>query len=83
VTRGEVMVVPLTTNLKRGLATGNVSLEPKETGLAKPCVALVCQVICLDKVWFDERIRALSRRALRDVDSGSRLALGLGVGRTL
>jgi mRNA-degrading endonuclease toxin of MazEF toxin-antitoxin module len=77
-----VMVAPLTTNLKRAVAIGNVSLEPKESGLAKPCVALACQVMCIDKVWLDERVRALPRRALREVDSGLSLALGLGAARS-
>jgi mRNA interferase MazF len=77
-----VMIVPLTTNLRRAIAIGNVSLEPKESGLAKPCVALVCQVMCIDKAWLDERIRALPRRALRELDGGLRLALGLGAGRS-
>jgi mRNA interferase MazF len=77
-----VMVVPLTTNLKRAVAIGNVSLEPKESGLVKPCVALVCQVMCIDKLLLDERVRALPRRALREVDSGLSLALGLGARRS-
>ena len=77
-----VMVVPLTTNLKRAVAVGNVSLDAKDSGLAKPCVALVCQVMCIDKVWLDERVRALPRRALRELDSGLSLALGLGAGRS-
>ena len=73
-----VMVVPLTTNLKRALAIGNVELSARETGLPKPSVALVCQVLTVDKQLFDERVGSLSRRKLVDVERGLRLALGLG-----
>ncbi|HEV8244990.1 MAG TPA: type II toxin-antitoxin system PemK/MazF family toxin, partial [Polyangiaceae bacterium] len=44
-----VMVVPLTSNLRRGAAIGNVTLEPQDTGLPRQSVALVCQVLTIDK----------------------------------
>ncbi|MCA9578935.1 MAG: type II toxin-antitoxin system PemK/MazF family toxin [Sandaracinaceae bacterium] len=73
-----VMVVPLTTNLGRGQAIGNVQLGAKETGLPKDSVALVCQVSTIDKLLFDQRVGALSRGTLGAVDVGLRLVLGLG-----
>ncbi|MBK6813216.1 MAG: type II toxin-antitoxin system PemK/MazF family toxin [Sandaracinaceae bacterium] len=74
-----VMVVPLTTNLQRGLAVGNVELSARETGLPRPSVALVCQVVTVDKSLFEQRVGSLSRRKLSEVDRGLRLALGLGI----
>jgi mRNA interferase MazF len=74
-----VMVVPLTSNLKRGEAIGNVLLEPRETGLARPSVALVCQVVTIDKTLLSEPVGGLGRRVVKRLDDGLRLALGLSV----
>jgi mRNA interferase MazF len=74
-----VMVVPLTSNLRRAVAAGNVTLEVKETGLDGASVALVCQVLTLDKAALTEQVGAVRRAAMRKVDAGLRLALGLGV----
>src|SRR3954471_16076252 len=60
-----VMVVPLTTNLRRAEAIGNVTLERRDTGLAKESVALVCQVMTLDKTFLDELVRRLPARLMR------------------
>ena len=72
-----VMVVPLTTNLRRAVAVGNVLLSFGETVLKKDSVALVCQVLTLDKEFLDEEVGSLSRRALQTVDAGLRLAFDL------
>ena len=76
-----VMVVPLTTNLKRGAAIGNLLLEAAETGLAHPSVALVCQVMTIDKALLCELVGSLGRRATKKLDDGLRLALGLSAQR--
>lgn len=72
-----VMVVPVTSNLQRATAAGNVLLQPKETGLSVPSVALVCQVMTIDKAWFAEPAGTLPPRAVKRLDSGLQLALGL------
>jgi len=72
-----VMVVPLTTNLRRAEAIGNVALARRDSGLTKECVALVCQVMTLDKAFLDELVRRLPVRLMRSVDVGLRLALSL------
>lgn len=72
-----VMVVPLTSNLRRGVAAGNVELEAGDTGLRAASVALVCQVTTADRSWLSERAGALPRRAMQKIDAGLRLALGL------
>jgi mRNA interferase MazF len=72
-----IMVVPLTTNLKRGLAVGNVPLDPSETGLSVPSVALVCQVMTVDRAFFADSAGTLPRRGMKKIDVGLRLALGL------
>jgi mRNA interferase MazF len=72
-----VMVVPLTSNLRRAEAVGNVLLSSRETGLDRASVALVCQVATLDKGYFDAIVGSLSRRARHAVDTGLKLALAL------
>jgi mRNA interferase MazF len=74
-----VMVVPLTTNLRRAAAVGNVPLSRQDTGLARESVALVCQVMTLDKAFLDVPARRLPARIMRSVDVGLRLTLSLDV----
>lgn len=72
-----VMIAPLTSNLKRALAIGNVKVPPKQSGLPKDSVVLVCQVMTVDKSLLTERQGSLSRRTMAEVDRGLALALGL------
>jgi mRNA interferase MazF len=72
-----VMVVPLTTNLSRARAAGNVLLGASDSGLGRDSVALVCQVTTLDKSFLDQQVSVLSLRQRRLVDDGLRLALDL------
>lgn len=71
-----VMVAPITSNLRRAVAVGNVELDAK-SGLSRPSVVLVCQVMTVDKSLFDEQVGALSKRQLHELDEGLLLALGL------
>ncbi len=77
---GTVMVAPLTSNLQRGVAIGNVEVSAKQSGLPRASVVLVCQVTTVDKVVFAGRIGALSRHVMKEVDKGLTLALSLNVG---
>ena len=72
-----VMDAPLTSNLRRAEAAGNVLLSAEETALSRESVALVCQLTALEKEFFDELVSSLSARAQRLVDRGLELALGL------
>ena len=45
-----VVCVPLTSNLKWADAPGNVALTPRDTGLTRPSVANVSQIVTVDKV---------------------------------
>ncbi len=75
-----VMIVPLTSNQRRAAAIGNVVLEARDTGLPRAAVALVCQVMIIDKTWLLDRAGMLPKRATRKVDAGLELALGLSAG---
>lgn len=72
---GTVMVAPLTTNLQRALAIGNVQVTPRQSGLPKASVVLVCQVMTVDKSLFAEQQGSLSQRVMMQFDQ--RLALAL------
>lgn len=72
-----VMVVPLTSQMRRGQAMGNVALKSADTGLDKPSVALVCQVLTIDKRLLTELAGSLPRRVMQSVDAGLKLALDL------
>jgi mRNA interferase MazF len=72
-----VMVAPITSNLLRAKAVGNVLLQPRASGLKRESVVLVCQVMTIDKVFLTECIARLPRRIMSLVDDGLRLALDL------
>jgi mRNA-degrading endonuclease toxin of MazEF toxin-antitoxin module len=75
------MVAPVTSNLQRGLAVGNVEITAAQSGLPERSVVLVCQVMAVDKSLFSEQQGSLSRRIMEKVDQGLTLALGLQRGR--
>lgn len=72
-----VMVVPLTTNLKRAHAPGNVLLARRQTTLRSDSVALGCQIITLDKTFFAERVAALHHGIMAKVDAAMKVTLAL------
>ena len=72
-----VMVAPLTSNLRRALAVGNVEVTPRQSGLPQTSVVLVCQVMSIDRSLLTGQQGALSQRVMQHVDRGLALALGL------
>jgi mRNA interferase MazF len=73
-----VVVAAITSNLKLAEAPGNVRLSKRDSGLGKPSVVNVSQVITLDRELLSEPLRRVSDAMLRRIDDGLRLALGLG-----
>ena len=72
-----VMVAPITSNLRRSVAMGNILLKARDSSLPRESVVLACQVMTIDKSLFEQRVGVLSRRQLEALDDGLRLALGL------
>jgi mRNA interferase MazF len=72
-----VMVVSITSNLKRAAAPGNVVLARSHSGLRVESVALACQVLTIDKHFLSERISTLPRSTMARLDAGLRLTLAL------
>jgi mRNA interferase MazF len=72
-----VSAAVITSNLRLADAPGNVRLPARATGLAKPSVVNVSQVITVDKSFLTQRIGKLSSRLLVEVDEGLRLVLSI------
>ena len=67
------MVCPLTSNLKRVSAPGNVLLEKKEANLPKQSVVIVSQAFTVDKSQLGEPIGTLSAKRIREILDGIKL----------
>jgi len=70
-----VIVLALTSNLKRADVPGNVLLENGEANLPRQSVANVSQVFTVDKSQLDEYIGTLSSRRVREILNGIRLVI--------
>lgn len=70
-----VLVCPLTSNLKRANAPGNVLLEKGESNLSKQSVVNVSQVFTVDKGQLDEFIGTLPPKRIREILDGIKLVL--------
>jgi mRNA interferase MazF len=70
-----VLVCPLTSNLKRASAPGNLLLDKKESNLAKQSVVNVSQVFTVDKTQLDEYVGTLSTKRFTEILNGIKLVL--------
>ena len=71
------MAAVITSNLKLADAPGNVRISGRGTGLAKPSVVNVSQIITVDKSFLTERVGRVPPRLLADVGEGLRLVLSV------
>ena len=74
---GTVVVAPITSNVRLAAAPGNVLLRSRTSGLPKPSVVNVSQVLTVDRRMLAEPVRPLPKREMAAVESGLRLVLGL------
>lgn len=72
-----VVVAVITSNLALAEAPGNVRLGKAESGLSRPSIVNVSQIVTLDRKQLTQRVRALPAQPMRQVDEGVRLVLGL------
>ena len=73
-----IVCVVLTSNVKWGEAPGNVVLPARATGLPKPSVANVSQLVPIDRDALSERAGRLSASNLELVLAGIDVVLGRG-----
>jgi mRNA interferase MazF len=72
-----VIVAAITSNLRLSEAPGNVRVGRAETGLARPSVVNISQLLSADRALLTHRVGAIPAEAMRRVDEGLRLVLGL------
>ena len=71
------IVAVVTSNLALAVAPGNVRIAASDSGLARPSVINVSQLITIDRSELQERIRAIPAETMNRVEVGLRLAVGL------
>lgn len=65
-----VVLCALTSNMKWANTPGNVVLEAGEANLPKPSVALVTQIMTVDKSQLGEYLGTLTRKRIRQITDG-------------
>jgi len=72
-----VIVAVVTSNVALGEAPGNVHLGRAESGLAKPSVVNVSQILTIDKALLTEKVKALPIGVMEKIGEGISMVLGL------
>ncbi len=72
-----VIVAAITSNLALAEAPGNVRIARGESGLSKPSVVNVSQLLTIDRRLLTQRVRPLPAQTMQQVEDGMRLVLGL------
>ena len=71
-----IVCVPLSGNIDRAGAPGNVLLSARSTGLRSDSVALVLQILAVDRSLLGERVGHVSQRELQTIFRGVDILLG-------
>jgi mRNA interferase MazF len=77
-----VLAAMVTTNLEFAAAPGNLRLPAGTAGLKQASVVNVSQLITVDKGYLRSLVGRVPAPAMRNVDAGLRLVLGLEAGPT-
>lgn len=72
-----VVIVIITSNLNLADAPGNVRISKSESGLSKPSVVNVSQVLTVDRELLTQRVKRLPGQIVSRIDDGLRLVLAL------
>jgi mRNA interferase MazF len=71
-----VVMCSLTSNLKRGLSPGNVTLKKGEANLPKKSVVNITQIYTVDKTDLVEKIGKVDNERIKEILSGIQLLIG-------
>lgn len=71
------IVAVITSNLALADAPGNVRVSKFESGLSKPSVVNVSQMLTVDRELLTHRVKMLPGKVIARIDEGLRLALAL------
>jgi mRNA interferase MazF len=72
-----VAVAIITSNVQRAKSPGNVLIQRKASGLPRPSVVNVSQIMSLDRSYLRRKVKRLADAEMREVDAGLRLFLFL------
>lgn len=72
-----VIVAVVTSNLSLAAAPGNVRVAKSDSGLTKPSVINISQLLTVDRSLLTERIKRLPPPVVQDLNDGLRLVLEL------
>jgi mRNA interferase MazF len=72
-----VVVASMTSNMALALAPGNVPCRPKATGLPRPSVIDVSQLVSVSRATLTDRVHRLPEAVMQQVDDGLRLVFSL------
>ncbi len=72
-----VVCAVITSNIRLSGAPGNLRIAPRESGLSKPSVVNVFQLVTLDRSFLTERVQTLSLATMAKIDEGLRLVIGI------
>ena len=72
-----VIVAAITSNLSLADAPGNVRIVKSDSGLSRPSVVNVSQIVTVDRSLLTHRVRTLGANAQRKVDEGIKQILGV------
>ena len=72
-----VLVAVITSNLALALAPGNVRISKSDSGLNKPSVVNISQILTIDKLVLTERVGSLSGRTMDHINEGLKLVLSV------
>lgn len=72
-----VVVAVVTSNLALADAPGNVRIGKSDSGLPKPSVVNVSQILTVDRALFRQRMRTLDSDTMRKVNDGLKLMLAV------
>ena len=72
-----ILVATITSNISLAHAPGNIRISKTDSGLSKPSVLNISQVITVDRSILTKRVKMLPGRVLARVDEGLKLVLGL------
>jgi len=72
-----VIVIPLTTNLRRADIPGCILIRKGEGGIKSDSIALCYQIRVLDKNRLIKQLGKLPEISIREVDNGIKLTLGI------
>ena len=70
-----VVVAVITSNLALADAPGNVRIGKTDSGLSKPSVVNVSQLLTVDRAILKQRMRTLNSEAMSKVNEGLKLLL--------